>query len=335
MPEISEIGLLAVKVHSSASDPVPTSLANALSVIRDTVTYDVLSTPVDREDLDGGGEAVAGYPSALPMATLRFRTWVRGNRTDGSADDISAGSISQAIELDPLFRACDYAATYTAETTGGARDGYVTYQRTLPTDGGTKVAFYFWTQQKLHKILLCKGTAELVCEVGKMPYIEWTFSGTYVAPVDATFPTDAVFEDTKPPLVVGASTLTIGSYTPVMTRFGLNLNNTVTRRLDMTATDGIKDFAIVRSQPTGGLDPESVTEATNPFWANWKANEVKTITVLVGSQTGNKFQVTAVTQTISLKQAVREGIRTFDKNFKVVRATPNGTQNNALQFKFF
>lgn len=335
MPERIMIGLLAAKLHASASDPVPTAAANCIEVMDGQVSYQVQATPVKRKNLDGGLLKVAGMPSALPQITLKFKTPLRGNRTDGSADDISAGSISQAIEIDPLFQACDYAATYTAESGSGTRDGNVIYAHTDPTDEGVKVAFYFWTKQKKHSIQQAKGTFQVVAEAGKIPYIEWTFSGLYVAPVDATFPTDAAFEDTKPPLVIGCGTVTIGAYTPVFTRLDLSVNNTVSRRLDIAATDGIKGFIITDHQPTGSIDPEAVTEATNPFWANWKSDAVKTLTVAIGSQTGNKIQITAVTQAIDVNYGEREGLRIHNKQFEVVRENPNDTQNEALQIKFF
>jgi len=335
MPERTLIGLLAAKIHASASDPVPTSLANTIVVMGGSVNWNVQSTPVARKVLDGGLEEVAGMPSALPQATITFSTELRGNRTDGSADDISAGDVAQAIELDPLFKACDFSPTYTAETGAGLRDGYVIYKHTDPSDEGDKVAFYFWTKQKLHKLILGKGTFRIVAEAGKMAYIEWTFSGLYIAPADATFPTDAVFENTKPPLVVNCGTVTIGSYTPVMTRTELNVNNTVSRRLDIAATDGVKGFIITNYAPTGSIDPEAVTEATNPFWANWKSDTVKTITVAIGTQTGNKIQITAVTQSTDVNYGEREGLRIHNKQFKVVRENVNDTINNALQIKFF
>jgi len=335
MPERIITGLLAAKIHTTDADPVPTSLANSLVVMGNSVSWNAQSTPVPRKTLDGGQEEVAGMPSALPQATIKFRTELRGNRTDGAADDISVGSASQALEIDPLFKGCDFSPTYTPETGAGLRDGYVIYKRTDPSDEGSKVAFYFWTKQKLHKLILAKGTGQVVMEVGKIGYIEWTFSGLYIAPADATFPTDAAFEDTKPPLMIGASAVTIGSYTPVITRVDLSLNNVVSRRLDIAATDGVKGFIITGYGPTLNLDPEAVTEATNPFWANWKADAVKTVTVTVGSQSGNKVQLVAVTQATDVNYAEREGLRTHNKQLKVVRELVNGTQNAALQIKFF
>jgi hypothetical protein len=335
MPERTMIGLLAAKLHASAADPVPTALANSLEVMDGQVSFNVQSTPVKRKNLDGGLQKVAGMPSALPQITLKFKTPLRGNRTNGTADDISAGSIAQAIEIDPLFQGCDFAATYTAESGSGTRDGNVIYAHTDPSDEGVKVAFYFWTKQKKHSIQQAKGTFQVVAEAGKIPYIEWTFSGLYVAPADATFPTDAAFEDTRPPLVKGCGVVTIGSYTPVITRLDLSVNNVVSRRLDIAATDGIKGFIITDYAPSGSIDPEAVTEATNPFWANWKADAVKTLTVAIGADTGNKCQITAVTQAIDVNYGEREGLRTHNKQFEVVRENMNDAQNAALQIKFY
>lgn len=341
--EITEIGLLAIKKEITyGTDPVPTAAANTIPVVRDQITYSVQSTAVERKMLDGTLDSIAGF-NAMPNATIKFRYELRGNRIDGANNlDITNGTSTQAIEIDPILQACNLIPTYTAAATPGvqgaspgSRDGYVTYLPAIQSTQGPSVTCYFWTQLKLHKLVGGKANIDKITwEAGKMVYIDFTVTGKYSAITDATFPTTAVFQIAKPPLFVSSST-SIGSYSgSVFSQLAVELGNTITMRKSGIDADNIAGFVISSIAPKGTIDPESVAEATNPFWADWKASNTKTITVGCGTQTGNQFTGTFVGEYKTVNYGARDNLRIYQAQFNIVKADLTGASGSQFQLKF-
>lgn len=333
--EIMKLGLMLAKVESAyGTDPTPTGAANTIGVVGNSLQFRILSEHVKRSMLDKTLANVAGFVTKKSVE-IRFRTELRGNRTNGTAADISAGAIANLIEIDPLLLSCDLAATYTAEATPGARDGYVVYKPTYPVDQGTSVTIYWYTALKKHMLTGGKGTFSIAFEAGKPAYIDWTFRGLYAAVADATFSgISPTFLATKPPLLVSA-TATYSAYAAIFNRLSLDLGNTISQRDDVLSPEGIKGYLITDRAPTGSLDPEALAEATHPFWANWVAETVATISLAMGgSVTGNKFTLTAGVQATDINYGERNGMRVHNLAFDVVQATLGATAGTELQLKW-
>jgi hypothetical protein len=327
------IGLLLAKAEGTYGvDPTPTALANTMAVVG-TPSLKISSTRVSRKLLDGGKGRLPGS-NVQKMAEVSFRMEVRGNRTDGTAADISKGVIANAIEMDCLLLACDLAATYSAETTLNARDGYVTYKPTEPTNFGSSVTFYLYSHLKLHKVTGAKGTFKVTFEAGKMAYIDYTFKGFYNAVADATFPTTQTFLDTKPPLFVSSGS-TYDSYAAIFSKAEFDLGNDIQPVYDANSANGIKGFVIANRDSKGSFDPESVAEATHPFWADWDSDEVDTFLVqLANTQTGNKFYGIFVTQLVDINYSERNGQRVHSATFEMTRTQMSAALGSEFQLKF-
>ena len=186
--ERSIFGLVLAKVEATYGlDPVPTGGLNTIAMIRNTVKFSPKFNAITRQIADGSFGEIAGA-NTLPEVAFEFSVEIRGNRTTGAVADISAGSVANKLEIDCLLQACDLVPTYTAETTGGARDGYVTYAPTVPTGTGASVTFYFYSGQKLHKITGAKGTLKGGLAAGQFGQLDFSFTGNYVDVVDADMP---------------------------------------------------------------------------------------------------------------------------------------------------
>lgn len=341
--EITEIGLLAIKTEATyGTDPVPTAAINTIPVVRDQVTYEVGSTSVDRKLLDGTLDSIVGF-NTLPNVTLKFKYELRGNYIDGGNNlDITNGTSTQAIEIDCLLQAANLAPTYTpAGTPGvqgsspGTRNGFVVYQPAVYSTQGPSVSCYFWTALKLHKLIGGKVNVEAITwEAGKIVYIDFTVTGKYVAVTDATFPTTAVFQAVKPPLFT-SSTTSIGGFSgSVFSQLKVNLGNDVKMRKSSIDTDAIAGFVIAAMMPKGTIDPESVAEGTNPFWANWRASTVQTLTCATGSQAGNQFTATFSTEFKSVNYGNRDSVRIYQAQFNIVKASLSAATGSQFQLKF-
>ncbi|MDX1951512.1 MAG: hypothetical protein SFY81_04970 [Verrucomicrobiota bacterium] len=333
--ERTKRGLLLAKTEATyAVDPIPTATANVITTMRGEVTFSVETDSVIREILDGGIGQVAGE-NAMPRIKLNFKCELRGNRTDGVTADISKGAIANAIELDPLLQACDMAATYTAETTNGARDGFVTYKPTIPTDQGKGVTFWFYTEKKLHKVVGCKGTFKISLTAGKFGVIEFEFRGRWVLPIDnGGFPPNAVFQDTKPPLFQTSFTTLDAWGGATFDVIDCDLGNAVTLRPDANSVDAVAGFIITGRQSKGSINPESVAEGTHPVWNDFHTGKVKTLVTRLGINTGNMMTVTVSAQQRQVSYGDREGNRITPINFDIVRSALSTTLGNDFQLKF-
>jgi hypothetical protein len=249
--------------------------------------------------------------------------------------DVAGGRSAYALRIDPLLAACDLAGTYTAEASAAAADGNVIYKPTYPATEGSSVTFYWNSALKLHKLTGAKGSVELVLEAGKPAYLDWTFRGIYNAITDVAISTySPSFSATKPPLLVSA-TATWNSYAAVFSRLSFNLGNAIGQRDDILSAQGIRGFLITDKSPSGSIDPESVAEATHPFWANWAADTVVSLSVVFGTQTGNKFQFLANVQPADQNYGDRNGGRIHQLSFEVVKATLAATAGDELQLKWY
>jgi len=330
------IGLVLAKAESTyGTDPVPTASANTIAVTRSSVKYGPKFQHLLRSIMDGTFSKVSGF-NVMPVVDFSFTVELRGNYTNGSTDsDISSGASAQAIEIHPLLLACDLAATYTAETTNGARDGYVTYKPTVPSDQGASVTFYFYSGGKLHKITGCKGTVKGSLTAGQFGTLDFSFTGLYNSVTDVAISgITPTWLDTKPPIFTAATT-TVDAYSPVFQKLDFDLGNKVERRDDANSAAGVKGFLITGRDGKVTIDPESVTEATNPVWGDLNGGTARTITAVLGSTAGNRVQLTFMGVSESVGYGDRSGIRTTQITYSLERANLSTSAGNEFQLKFY
>lgn len=316
------------------TDPTPTAALNLIAVTRKGVKYGPKWAHLTREILDGTLSKVSGL-NALPEVDFSFEVELRGNRTNGTANDISNGTSAQAIEIDCLLRACDLAPTYTAAgTPGTSRDGYVIYKPTVPTAEGDSCTFYFYTGLKKHIITGCKGTVKIDLNAGQFGMLQFDFKGLYNAPTDASIPGSPGWLDTKPPIFT-ASASTVDSFSPVFQKLSVDLGNKVERRDDANSANGVAGFLITGRDSKCSIDPESVAEATSPIWADLAGGTARTITGKIGTQSGNKIQATLAGVSVNVGYGDRNGIRTQQIDYSIERANISDAAGAEFQLKFY
>ncbi len=342
--ELQKIGALLAKIEGTyATDPTPTAAANNIGIIRGTIPTEPTGDVIDRDILDQGHCVIPGSVTMLKNS-IKFRTELRGNYVSGSLNtDISSGKSTNAIEIDCLLRGCDLIPTYTAqlsESGNGSRDGYVIYAPALPTASavGPSVTFYAYSQTKVYKAVGCKGNiAAITLEAGKYGYIDWEFSGKFIAVADAAVSgLSLTFLQTKPPVFASATathTLTL----PPFTTYSLKLGNNIITRADCQDTSvslGLHSFAVSYRDSKLDIDPESKTEATVPFWAAWQARTNQTLTLAYGSQSGNKIQIATTQNVDAIKYSDRNNNRIQGISCSLRNPTIGVAYGTDLQLKF-
>lgn len=310
--------LLAEK--QSALDSLPTLAAadEAVAVVDAQVEYATEGQDTPRRIFDGSYSKAPGR-TILPAARIRFTTEIGMSGAAGTAPP----------RIADLLKACDMAETVNASTS-------VVYKPTVPTDGGTYAYFEWYTQKKKHALKNAKGNFQLQFNDGAIPTITWEFLGEYVAPADSSFPTGMAYGIVDPPVWL-PTTFTLNSITPVVSSMSLDLGNQLVMRHDAarSSNDGHRGAAIVDRNPSGGLDPESVAEATQTFFADWKAGSNRALQSIHGSSAGNKFQLDLTLRTNALSYADRNGIRAHQLGFTVEKATTAATAGDELILTFF
>lgn len=415
--ERAKVGLLLAKAETTyGTDAAPTAAANNIAVVWGQVTWSIEGEPIDRELLHGGYGRAIGI-IARRHQRIQFRCELRGNL--GAANLIGSGLIAAAVEIDPLLRACDLAATYTAETSGGAGDGLVTYKPTIPTNEGTSVTIWFYSEGKLYKATGCKGNiANIGVEAGGFAFVDFEFMGKYVAPSDSSIPASPAWLDTKPPVLAKgqaysaqavtadsttdritlaahtllpgalvklagspiAGGLTAGTWyyvrdvqtndfklaathagaaiditsngtsvtltsapallvdgwdASVFSRGNLKLGNTLVPREDGNDDSGIRGFMIGDRNSSGDIDPESVKEATHPFWNDWQTARSKPLLITVGTAKHNQARLDLKTKLDRLTYEDRNGKRIQQAAFSVRMANPSDTVGDEFKLIFF
>ena len=325
---------MLAKIESTyGTDPTPTAGSNLIAITKKGVSFSPKFTHIHRSILDGTLDLVSGT-NVLPQVDFNFEVEIRGNRTDGSAADISSGTIGHALEIDCLLQACDLSATYTAEVTPGvSRDGYVTYNPIVPTDQGKSVTIYFYSGLKLHKITGCKGTVKGALQAGQFGMLTFDMKGIYNSVTDASIPGGLTFLNTKPAIFTSSAS-TVDSFSPVFQKLDFDLGNKVDQRLDANSTNGVAGFLITDRTPKAAIDPESVAEATSPIWGDLSASTTRTITANIGTQSGNKFSAILKGVSEAVAYADRQGIRIQNINYSLERQNLTDVGGNMLALKF-
>lgn len=270
MPFFGDKGLLLAKLETTyGTDPVPTAAANAIAARNVSIRPNpvLVERKVLRDSISGLPHSVAGVVMGLTFE-CEFR---------------ASGAAGTAPKLGPVHRACFQSETVVAITS-------VTY---VPISAvPDSVTFYFYADGILFKFLGARGNERIVERARDHASFAFDFVGLYSAISDAAIPAGAVFDALiEPPSAIA---LTLGGYSPLLRSVEIDYGNTTDIETDLNALDSIKRVWIPSRRAKANLELEAVTEATHPFWANFKAGtEVALGGNTIGATAGKKIQITA------------------------------------------
>ena len=286
---LNELGvLLAKKETNYGEDPTPAPASDAVMIEEPALT--VVGDPQRRNLLRLSLSQIKAFVGGRKYVTLSFKTEIKGS-----------GAAATPAEWGVLLLGCKKAETITTE---------VEYDPV--SSGDDSIAMYLYFDGILHKILGARGNLSVDLPVGDRGLISWEFFGKYQDPTDAANPASITIDAVDPPGVVNSS-FTIGGYAAIIGNMNLNMGNRTVVPPDANDTHGIGVIKITGREPIGSLDPEAVLEATNPFWADWKAGNEKALTIEIGTVVGNivKFEAPKC-QYGTPKWAERDGYRIYE-----------------------
>jgi len=302
--------VVLAKIESTYGvDPVPTPSANAIAV--SDLDIRPAGGMVERNILRGT-LSPARFAMGTKSIEVGFRTEMKGSGTRGALPAWGWEGV--------LFRACGMSETINAGVD-------VVY---TPASGGfSSCTLHVYRDRLFHKITGCRGSVKLIVEVGRPALAEWKFKGLYDAPADASV-SAPVFSAILPPVAAPAG-FTIGGFEPVAEKLELDLNNTLAERKSMAAANGVAGFEITGRKPQGSFDPETVVEATHPFWGNWASAAPLALNLSMGSAEGNRFSIEApALQYRDFSSEDRDGRALYQVPFSL--ATDNSDDELVIRF---
>ena len=269
---------LAAAVEATyGTDEVPTFAANAIRLSEaPTASMEALA-PNTREGWSTGGlgELAMATPSGL-LHTIEAAGVMQGFGAVYTASDLPP--------IDPILIVAGFASTVVL--TGGSES--VTYDPNDNAADGASV--YTEVDGKLFKSLGCVTESCVIsATAGEFVSVPFTLQGIHSAITEQELEA-ATYPSTLPPVFKGSS-FTIGTFTPVIRSFELDLGVTVVMRGDGNATNAHAGYRIVRRQPRVRVTLEVDQLSSYDPWDDKNQATQRTIDFDIGSVQYNKFTI--------------------------------------------
>ena len=258
--------VLAAKVEPEEGTPETLTGSECIRVYDLTWTPNVemLERPIGRSTI-GQGLKLVGRSSAQ----MAFKVEFIGNHAAGTEP-----------EWDPLIQSCAFALT------AGASD--ITYKPTSVLENVPSVTLGGWIDGTYREIAGARGNVQLMLPVGRMPYLQFTFTGAAWNVSDVVNPVP-VF-DTSVPLPFLAVTFAMDGVAMLIDQLSINMQNTVALRSDQAQQCGYRSSRITMRDPVMTFDPEMAKVTTGAdaydFYGKWKAGTPGALSAVWGTRPG-------------------------------------------------
>jgi len=196
---------------------------------------------------------------------------------------VGGAAAGDAIHYSDAFKACGVAETLV----GGTSATYLPASSSIPS-----VTIAMYIDGKIYKMWGARGTAKLALEAGKPGIISFEFTGADWSEVDGAMLSGVSYNTTLPPTFQNVS-LTIDSYSALVSKLDIDLGNNVQLRPDANSESGNKSAVITDRKPMMSFDPENVLVATEDFLGNWRSGSEMALAATLGSVAGNTIALSA------------------------------------------
>jgi len=257
----------------------------------EVLCYDAKIQPDDQmiaREPDGAAGGRIKSERGPATCTCTFRAELRSDGTD--ALDEGVGACLQACGLNLA------ASVYSPQTV-------VSSQQTVTID--------VWRDGHYERCYGAMGNYTLSGEFGKQVFLEFTFQGLYSQLTDEAMASPS--HSVQPPLRAAACTLTLGAYTPKISRFSITPNNPVEPREDVTAAEGVAHYIIGPGRNyVVEMDPEDPATETYDFRGLWLAKTEAALSLLLTDGTVNVTIAAPKLQQMPPQEGMRDSKATFD-----------------------
>lgn len=298
MPLLDKKSVLAAKIETTPGTAESLAAANATMNVFNKRIIDQTEF-IERMGQGAFGRIVGSHGARIGQAT--FET------------DLTPSTTTHPAWALAFLPACGLVAstdTYTPRTEAPGSN-VKTLTIGLYTDG---------LYEQLHG---CMGTFSIQFEAGRVPRIQWTFTGVYTKPSDVAI-LDPTYETTNPIRFV-SSALAIGSYTPKIQSMSLDIGNQVVLREDSRSTTGFSYAVVTDRRPTLTLNPELDLVATAPYATDFENRTMRAISwAMSESNLGFSWSAPAGQLAGPPQPGNRGDIRTWELVYQLNKSDPTG-----------
>ena len=276
-------GLMAAAEVTYGTDPTPTVGVRGVGRLWSALSPE-WAFPNLREDTMSGSiiQVAPGVPQGR-MVNLTYTVELTGA---GAAYKGTATIVRPPA--DPFFVACGMSRTHV--DTGGSET--VTYA--LADTGHGSCTIWAYAGGKLFKISGCRGSFTWAPTAGGLGEVTFTLQGVLTGVTEADLAAVS-YPAVVPPAAVGMALAIVpsagASWTPDVAGLSVSNGTDPVRLDDVSAANGIEQFAVPAAAPTLSFTPRVVDLSTYPAYALAAARTVHTIDMTLGSVQYNRVKL--------------------------------------------
>ena len=295
-----------------------------------TIAAAIESTPGTLESLDAADAAFIVFdPIIQQKAEMEGRPQAGGFGQNAAIPGARLGEVTFSSELHadstgPLWArtflaACGLGLNPTggsSTTTGGAN--YFQLDKLPPEASGStqkSISIGVYEDGLLKRLHGCMGNVKFTFVSGKKVMLEFTFTGVWNAPTDATIL--APTYPTTSPLRFISSSFLIGAWAPKIQQLTLDLGNEVHVREDSTDATGYHCAVIATRLVKGTLNPESETVASKDVYGDWLASTEAALSFSASAGSDACAFSASELQFLNPQEGERNGVQTDDIEFQL------------------
>jgi hypothetical protein len=300
--------LILTKAETTyGTDAVPTS-TDALLVR----TLEITPLLADVKSRDLVRPYLGNYEVLLAQTRVqvKFDVEIQGSGTAGTAPKFGA-----------VLKACGLSETITAATS-------VAYSPVSTSFSSATI--YYYVDGVFHKLTGCRGTVDMVCKVGEIPYFTFDMIGLYNSPSDVALPS-ASYNQAAPLIFKNGNTsnFSVFSYSGALESIDLKLANDIQYR---ELVGGTKEAMLVDRKPSGTFSIEAVNIGTKDFFSAAINTPTGAMSFQHGTTAGSIFTFNSPQTDLSAPTYVdMNGVQMLQVPYM---ATPTTAGNDEFSFSF-
>ena len=174
------------------------------------------------------------------------------------------------------------------------------------------------------------GTFAIDAQYGQPGMIKFDFEGIWQPPTDVPMIAPPSYSVTPPRFA--AATLTIGAFTPRISKFSIEAGNSLKMVEDPTQLSAYSRCLITDRAVKGKLDPAAELVGTWDAYGLWLAGTTGALNLVIGGVANNTITIAApYLQTANIQEGAREQLVTDDLDF-IAAATAAGDNEFSITF---
>lgn len=311
MSFIPRLSVLAGKLEAVEGVAETLDEGDAAIVIADPTVDE--NVQIEERDFLSGDYSKYSPLIGVKDRRIKFRTEVKGSGTAGTPP-----------KMNDYLEACGMTVTNVPATSD-------TYKF---NNGEKSITIARWLKDNASgsvkkSIKGARGAWTMEGEIGKPLFILFDFLGQYLDVVDAAAPSGITLDTLKPPQLMGV-TLTIGGYTPRISKVSISGGQVVSLGSDIS-TNGVHgkspaDITDRNLQVT--IDPEMTSVSAHDWFGKLRDGTEASFSLQVGSVAGNRFTITMPKfQYVGMTEAERD-------NKAILNLTGRANRNSAGNDEF-